>query len=668
MPRPSQTSSPAPASPTGTQPDQSYLPFVDGMRALAIICVLLYHAFPGLVSGGFIGVDVFFVISGFLITRLLAGDMRAERFTYLGFLARRVRRLLPAAFACFAGVALLGAFILLPDAYEAFGRSLVSVSVMLGNFHFLDRAGYFAPPAQEMLLLHTWSLAVEDQFYLIWPLLLAALMKLRGKAALAGMVVAIGFVAFVHAVSAIPGNADYAFYMLAPRAWELMLGAALALAGPIAIENRYANSALALVSAAAIIASAFLLQSGPYFPGLAALPACLGSAGLIVAGLNRRSLIIDALASKPAVFVGLISYSLYLWHWPLLALARYQAERSLTVVETLGVLAASLALATLSWRFVEEPIRRPRGARKATKTQTLGFAVAGIIVFALCGLALREADGLPRRFPGEVGKMFTDMGQGNPWRERCDGVENALIHDDECNFGRRKSDDSSYDIALFGDSNADHFTPLIADWAAENNLAGRQVTQSQCGPVYDVQRLLLPALTRQQCADYHETVRRFVAQNPDLKLVILSANWSSYLSEMTSRVSSGPVVFADALEMTVRELRAQDIEVLLLGRIPHYAELPARCVARAVASDGKIEDCGTPRRDVDRELSLTEQQMQALAAAESGVYFVDISDIFCGDAVCLPVVNGIFAYRDPGHLSAAGARALKTEIAFPPIR
>ncbi len=653
---------------------QPYLPYIDGLRAFAVASVVVYHAWPQLLPGGFIGVDVFFVISGFLITRLLAADMQAGEFSYFGFLVRRVRRLAPAAAVCFAAVTVLGAMVFLPDAYEEFGRSLTAAAVMLANFYFHGQTGYFSPPAYEMPLLHTWSLAVEDQFYLIWPLLLVGILKFRSRYMLLAIVAGLGVVSLAHAQASLSSDADYAFYMLAPRAWELLIGALLALARPVSLRPVVA-SGLSILGMAMIVASALLLSRQSLFPGLNAAPACIGTALVIVSGLSQRSLGDRILSWRPLVFVGLISYSLYLWHWPLFTFARYYAGRALTDIELSGLVVASTLIAALSWRYVETPFRRPRGRYGSNARTAMGLGVAAMALLATSGVLIRELDGVPMRFSGAVGKMFADMSHGNPMRHQCDGYENISRNDGDCNFGRRKAEDESYEVALFGDSNADHFTPLIADWAHDVGLAGRQVTQSQCGPVLGSIRTALPSRITSNCERYHQAALEFIEDNPGLKLVILSANWPTYIGALAPNRAITEGVLAmperDTLDAYMRALVAffieRNIDVLIIERIPHYDALPVRCIAQSLETDQGAAGCGLERARATVGQEQTLPVFEAIARDYDGVFVIDPSDIFCDAKTCTPLKGGAFLYRDRGHLNRAGAVHLRDYFQFPPI-
>lgn len=329
---------------------------IDGLRAIAILPVVFFHAGFGFAQGGFVGVDVFFVISGYLITSLVHREMLAGEFSLARFYERRVRRLFPALFAMLSACAVVAAWLLLPQDLRYFGGSLFATTLFSSNIFFWLEAGYFDVAAERKPLLHTWSLAVEEQFYLLFPFFLLLVLRYLPRR----LVAVIGAVTVVSLLTSewMLRNSDSAAFYLAPfRAWELGLGASLALIAPrTRHDNRYAEAfawlGLALISASV---AAFSWQTP--FPGLHALVPAVGAALVIWSGSRASTHAARILSARPLVFTGLISYSLYLWHWPLLVFARHFAIRELTAAERLGVLLASVVLAMASWRYIERPFR-----------------------------------------------------------------------------------------------------------------------------------------------------------------------------------------------------------------------------------------------------------------------------------------------------------------------
>ncbi|MBL8564940.1 MAG: acyltransferase [Hyphomicrobiaceae bacterium] len=659
----------------------NYLPHVDGLRAIAILLVVVYHAWPSVLSGGFVGVDVFFVISGFLITRLMLAEMQAGTFSILAFFARRIRRLLPAAAVMIATVLAAGWLILLPETYRELGRSMVAALLMFANVLFYRTAGYFSAPAEEKPLLHTWSLSVEDQFYLTWPLLLLLLAPRVPRPWLIAITLALLAASLSHAEAKLAVNPDYAFYLLAPRAWELLAGCVTALAAQRLSFARLTSSLLGASGLVLILASGFVLNSSKPFPGLAAAPAVLGTVLVIVAGLGNDGAQGPArvLAWRPVVVAGLLSYSLYLWHWPVISLAQFAASRPLTPGELAAAVGLSVLLAALSWRFVELRFRvhGPVSTRVALKTIATGAAVMAVL--ATTGGAIRAFDGVPSRFDGAVRKLFDEMANGNPLRPFCDGDDYAFKNNERCNFGRRKLPGESFEMAVLGDSNADHFVPLVADWAQESQLAGRQVTRSACAPLLGAALKVKRTWRKLECRPYHEAIVAFVESNPGLKLVVLSGVWPDYARHLgwnglnakglvRPQGVDGALAFTEVLASTVRYFRARGIRVHLIGQVPHFKVLPARCTTAALAAGRDVAPCGRHAKDVRAELAETETALSALAASDPGVTVTLPTATLCGPDWCSPMKDGVFLYRNTSHLNSAGARHLARYFTLPPTR
>ena len=333
---------------------QDYRPDIDGLRAVAVVPVVLYHAGVPALTGGFVGVDVFFVISGYLITGIVAAGIAAGSFSIVEFYERRARRILPALFVVLAASVAAGWWLLLPEPLERFAKSLLAATLFGSNFWFLDSArDYFAPGSDFAPLLHTWSLAVEEQFYLFFPPLLWAVARWR-RGREVRLVAWLSLASFLGAVVVVAVDPPLAFYLAPLRIWELGLGALLALRPVPRLAARWQREGLGALGLAGIAVAVFGYDDLTPFPGFAALAPCLGALAIIAVG-SGGSVVNRALAIRPVVFVGLISYSLYLWHWPILAFLRVR----LGEVELPSGVAAVAVLASLGCTLVSFV---PRGA------------------------------------------------------------------------------------------------------------------------------------------------------------------------------------------------------------------------------------------------------------------------------------------------------------------
>lgn len=373
-----------------------YRPDIDGLRAVAVLAVVLYHAFPSLVPGGFVGVDVFFVISGYLISRHILEELRGGSFSVGTFYVRRVKRIFPALILVLVAATLFGWVVLTPGEYELLGRPIAGGAGFVANFVFWKEAGYFDMAADTKPLLHLWSLGIEEQFYIVWPFLLAWLWR-RWAGNVGRIMAGLLLASLVYSIALVYRDATAAFYSPLARFWELGLGAAVAF-GVVngrfgMLAGRHARLAWA---GAVLLAIAFvLIDSERHFPGAWVLLPAVGTACLILAGSGQRTWLGNAvLASRPLVWIGLISYPLYLWHWPLLSFARIMESATPPVEMRMALLGVSVALAWLTYTFVELPVRAVPVARARKLVLALGLVMLAIFV---AGVAVRKLDGVKSR-------------------------------------------------------------------------------------------------------------------------------------------------------------------------------------------------------------------------------------------------------------------------------
>lgn len=376
-----------------------YRPDIDGLRALAVMLVVLNHAGVGLVSGGFVGVDVFCVISGFLITALIAVQRERGEFSLRTFYVRRAERLLPALYAMMLAVLAVSWWLLIPSDYSGLAESVLSAVALGANVYFWQTSGgYFSPDAASLPLLHVWSLSLEEQFYLVWPAALLLLTKLKSGSLRLGLILAVAAASFGLAQYDVARGSTAAYFLLPQRAGEFLVGAILFLLsrrrGQGGRRPGLANAA-GLGGLALVLGAAVWLDARSPFPGLAALAPCLGAALLIGAGGLGSNAVTKALSAAPVVFVGRISYSVYLWHWPLVSFLRY-ARVEFTPAVIGGVVAGSLLLGWVSWSLFERGFRL-RLARRERPALAGGGVLAALLLAA--PVAIHAKDGAPGRFP-----------------------------------------------------------------------------------------------------------------------------------------------------------------------------------------------------------------------------------------------------------------------------
>ncbi len=667
----------------------TYLPHVDGLRASAILAVVVYHAAPHLAPGGYVGVDVFFVISGFLITSIIVREIAEGRFSFAGFLARRARRIAPALVVVYAATALVALILLLPDTFSSYGRSLFYSSLFAANYYFNRTTDYFSAPAHEKPLLHTWSLSIEEQFYILWPLLLLMIWTWLPRRILPFLIGALAFASLAFSEYMVEVGRSftddesirertYAFYALSCRAWELLLGACLVFAINVKPAKGWFSEAMAVAGLGAIAGSIFLLTNASRFPGLAALPATMGTAAVIYACHHRTTLVGQALSVRPMVWVGLISYSLYLWHWPILAFGRVWLTPELSHTTIAAFVAISFGAAWLSWRFIELPFRAQQGAFYFPVRRALATAAVCLLATASLGTAIRLGNGLPWRLDERARQVFYERASINPYRTQCDGADKIFGNDDVCAFGHTQTPGQPYDIAIFGDSNADQFVPLVAKLAEQRKLKGRQVTQTACAALLGAWRTNQPEWRKWTCLAYQQQIIKFLDENPQLKLVILASNWASYqypdmvghnglVIDPAAPVTEtrGPYEFQRHLETTVAFLRDRGLKVMIIGQVPYVKDLPFACAVSARRRGDSGNDCGFPAKSVRDQIEVSNSAIAEVSKRESGVESRLPSDVICDKEHCYTVMDGLFLYRDHGHLNAVAARHLAQHFQLP---
>ncbi len=624
-----------------------YRPDIDGLRALAVIAVILFHNdVPGF-EGGYVGVDIFFVISGYLITQLLEVS-REESVgrTLSAFYLRRMRRILPALLATCLVTLIVAVALFTPDELVNVGKYLAATPVMLSNVAtWSERSGYFAPNIRELPLTHLWSISVEEQFYLLYPLLLIAIIRyqLSYRRLVLVVLAAVSLALCVWASHYKPRTN----YFFAPtRAWELLLGATLAIGGTARIGHRIAAEGLAVAGLLGIVIAVYLYTAETPYPGTAAMLPCLATAALLATGSSPRPALVNRMLSwPPLVFIGLISYSLYLWHQPLLAFVNYYRITRLTPGATTVSLAATLLVAAASWRLIERPVRT-RMLMKSTRALlvSVGVGSAGIL---LAGLMLWNSDGFPHRFPLEVQGLIVSN-YGTPDRVRC--VEEVPLEQVRagrvCNYG---PGGSAPKVLVWGDSHAMSLMPAVKALAKERGMHTYFVAKYNCLPLFAPPGAIgLDAATdRYGCATFNAAVIEAIARvKPEF--IILDGDWVA--TEPPPHVHD----IAVGIEQAVNRVgnHAHSICVVLAVPALKYAVSHALLVAhRRHIPDDFLR---LSRADALAQHWEMEHDLRAIAQ-RSGFKVVDPKDALCPTDSCLYKADGQSLYFDDSHLSVYGA-------------
>lgn len=630
---------------------ESYRPDIDGLRAFAVLSVVLYHAFPTQVRGGYVGVDVFFVISGFLISSILLKELAEGHFSLANFYSRRIRRIFPALAVCLAVVLASGFVYLLPLELAQLGKHVFFGAAFLSNIAIWSEAGYFDVAGTLKPLLHLWSLGIEEQFYIVWPALLWTIVRVPAAGPLLTVIFTASF--SVNVWLSTNSVADD-FFLPIPRVWELLAGAGLAYRNRIVIAARV-RFWISLGGSVALLIAAAVFTPELHFPGWPALLPVTGAVALILAGpeaiVNRT-----ILSHRAAVFVGLISYPLYLWHWPLISYAYiFRHGDEPTPLMAIGLVAVSFCLAWATYRFIECPVRFGRHRRGRTRT-----VIACMAALGACGLVTWVMSGFPQRLPDIPG---LDVQKINAARydtvfQPTKGMD-VLNHDNtlvaHLGEGHRK-------VALSGDSLLFQFGPRVQQLADEGQLAANTyfVTRGSCVP--------LPGIIRNDdlhCADLPAVLLDLV-QREKIETVVLGGWWAAYPGRdfeierdgkrtLLSRQDGMDAFFAN-LEDFVSVLQRQGAKVYLVLGVPmdRVRFSPHALVARGLTGFKIPADPlgDVPVADLRSYNAFTDQKLR-IVASRTGAQLLDAFTDVCGQGDgCSP----FYAVTEPKYVDGVHLR------------
>lgn len=646
-----------------------YRPDIDGLRAVAIVPVVLFHAGLGAFSGGFVGVDVFFVISGFLITRLISHEIDGGTFTLANFYERRIRRLFPALFAMLFAASAVAAWLLLPADLVDFAKSVLATGLFGSNFLFWGESGYFGRAAEEIPLLHTWSLAVEEQYYILFPLFLLWVAA-RGRKRYVTATALVTAATFALSVAYLPIDPDATFYLAPFRAWELGLGALLAL-GAFPAPHRHALRTLAGgLGIAAIAVAVTTYTSATPFPGAAALLPCLGAAAIIWAGSGGHHPVGDALSRRPVVLVGLISYSLYLWHWPILALWRYFAVRDLTPVETAAAVAMAVAAAVVSWRWIERPFRGRSGL--FDRRRLFASALAVMVLAVGASVLAIVAEGWPGRLEPEVRLLMAGASDRRPRNWTCENTPAEDIRAGRlCRVGSEQAAATTF--LVWGDSHARVMSDAIGAAAARAGTAGLLALRVRCAPLPGAHRS--EDGSGDQCHAFNQSVLDFLAGAPAVTDVILAGRWgllaeaarygheageAVYLTDGTPAELSVPNnqrLLERSLRHSVATLVGLGKRVWIVAPVPEIGWDVPSVLARAARFE-RPPPAAPSRVEFEARQAFVTGLLRELDA-QPGVEMLQPDAVLCPGERCSVVHDGRPLYFDSHHLSLHGATLLE---------
>lgn len=621
---------------------------IDGLRAVAVLAVLLFHLNPSWLPGGFTGVDIFFVISGYLITRIIQSRLDRGTFSFLDFYARRVRRIAPAYMAVILVTLLVGAFILATPALRQLAVSAASSAIGAANIHFwwaLD-SGYFAANSKQVPLLHLWSLGVEEQFYLLWPALLWLLCRWTNTRIRLALLVALIVGSFALAQASLSVDAKFAYYMLPTRAGELGLGALLGLLSPRLSPGRHGSILASAAGYSLLAASLFVLDGTSSFPGVNALLPCLGAALLIYSTECSASNPLNApLRTRTMVGIGLLSYSLYLWHWPVLALYRYLLGEP-GLAHAFMLVAIIVALSLTGYLVIERPLRRT--SWPAWRTIGLLYVLPTAMIMALCATLLYRNKGstsaaqAPSAEQLAIAQIERYTAPAFEFGYNCQQsrFNASVLERPACVHGQPVNRPTK--ALLWGDSHAAHYIGVVGTIAERAGFRVRNATHSACPPLLEPDDEYGGGDYRASCTEF----TRFIGPRlADYQLVFMGASWS-YYGKKTG--------FHAELEKTVRTLTASGKTVVLLGQVPAFSNYDRNCELNAIKA-GLSATCKQRAQFSQTQPTAHNRKLQALAAAIDHAHYMDVSDLICPEGRCSAYIEDRPIYFDSSHMSMDGS-------------
>ncbi len=668
-----------------------YRPDIDGLRAVAILAVVGFHAFPSWIKGGFIGVDIFFVISGYLISTIIIGSLERDSFSFTDFYKRRIRRIFPSLFVVLAACLVCGWFVLLADEYGQLGKHVAGGAGFVANFMFWSEAGYFDNAADTKPLLHLWSLGIEEQFYLVWPLLLWLVWKREFN--LLTVTVVIAVISFALGVHKVRSDMVAAFYSPQTRFWELLAGSILAYMAlhKITLAPRFVNWAdmwlgrvvyaqapeangtmlrnfLSLSGALLIVIGIWLITRDKPFPGVRAMLPVLGAILIIAAGarawINRV-----VLSNRVMVWFGLISFPLYLWHWPLLSFARIMSGRDLSDRARVAAVLAAIVLAWLTYWLVERPVRS--GGNQIMKVIIL-FVL--MVTVGSAGYCVIEWGGFPSRAFQEKFDAFTASIIRSEREREC--FELPGVGSDHgkwfCDLGEKSIAPKYF---MYGDSHALSLLPALEKFSRDTHSNALFSGMSSCPPLLGVELLQSESgKAKHDCQKFNEQVFQYVKQT-HISSVVLVGRWTyytvgttkpdehAYISvDVTKEASqdSSRDAFRHGLRTTIAKYKDIGVHVLIVKDNPQQRYAPVDVAKRHMLSGEEVD-----RFSVHANEHSLNQAWVAKAFDEirdSGASILDLDDILCRDQRCPLMVNDKFIYFDDDHLSIDGAMLLYPKL------
>ncbi|EHG2952854.1 acyltransferase [Salmonella enterica subsp. diarizonae serovar 53:r:z35] len=632
---------------------KKYRADIDGLRAIAVLAVIVFHLNPNLLPGGFVGVDIFFVISGYLITSIIYNDIKSNSFSYKGFYNRRIKRILPIFFVVLFATIIASALVMMPEDFKFMMRSAFSTIIFSSNIFFSTNVNYFAQDVKEYPLLHTWSLSTEEQYYFIFPIIIFLLAKLSGfnvKRILVGLSV-IALVSFSLAIYS-RFNAElskFNYYYLPSRAWEMMIGSCIAVYKS-RNTNSYSNRHMPLIGALVIAISLFISKDN-FYPNFYALLPCFGAACILIHSGVKNNFTTKILSSRVASTLGLMSYSMYLWHWPIISIQKYyNIVGNVPIKNAVYSFIATIVLSYASLKFIETPIRKSK----------ISFKSSVIFIFLLPSLLItsifiisEKTNGIPQRYGDKWGNMFLETAY--LYTPFC---HNTVIG--ECVFGDTTKKPS---FIVMGDSHAGHFVPMIDEYSKKKRIAFEERTVDACYPLINTENKKpsdFGGIISENCSN---NIKYFSKRIKEYNDVVLIGAWSLYFHNIPD--------FDSMLKDTILKLSSEGKNIYIFEQIPTFKDGSyIHLFRQRFAPFGNTMDLSSidfsamisPRDGGNVDFKDGNDKVFNIIKnlkLDNVHYITPISNI-PEVAKNFPVYNGRLIYKDDAHFNEVGSRDLIT--------
>ena len=628
---------------------------IDGLRALAILPVVFFHAGFGFFQGGFVGVDIFFVISGYLITTIILTESENKKFSYINFYERRARRIMPALYLVMFFSIIAAWLLLFPADFKYFSESLVATSLFSSNILFMLKSGYWGSANELVPLLHTWSLAVEEQYYIFFPIFLLAMWNFRKRWILSALII-IALISLLLSVWMAEAKPTANFFLIFTRAWELAIGASISFyfvyrknTMKTILNNRYIDEILGLTGILLIVYAVLFFNDSTPFPSFYALIPTIGAA-LIIVFTSHSTLVGKFLGSKPLVGIGLLSYSTYLWHQPIFAFSRHAAIDTLSTEIYLALILLTVTLSYISWKYIESPFRN----RKIISRKFIfSFTIIGGLLFIAFGITGHMNNGFKQRttlsglpFDGLDAPLDPNHGLGS-----------------NCNLTNQCKTSNHPKVLLWGDSFAKHLAGGLQYSSTALNF--QQVTSDSCRPVLDISivgsfgngTLVRTKKWAQECVSHNNSIFDYIKSNKDIEYIILASPFAftkKIYTKDSTKDYSDDLVFKYFRDM-VEKLRSIGKKPIFIAPPPNNWKDIGRCSIKSMALGMNPNTCDF---DSNSYSEYTRNAYTIMQAVEKFAPVVKMEDFICENGTCDVIMDDVVLYRDTYHLTKRGSEYL----------